>query len=131
MFQITRLAASMTKVARSTVKQAAKNKIDLKNASDSFKVMHDIETKAAPYSKNIFKRAYVWTKEFFASYKVLNKGLKETLKTQKEAFGEKYTKKEAKFFKDAFIDGIKEKVNALKNELKTLTTKTKTEKTGK
>ena len=59
----------------------------------------------------------------------MNKGLKETLKTQKEAFGEKYTKKEAKFFKDAFIDGIKEKVNALKNELKTLTTKT--EKTGK
>ena len=69
MFQITKLAVKMTNTARKTVKNVANNKISLDNASDSFKKMANEAAEKTPFSKNIFKRALVWVKEFIHNFK--------------------------------------------------------------
>ncbi len=129
MFQITRLAASMTKVARSTVKQAAKNKIDTTYVSDTFKAVFETQKKNAPYSKNIFKRAYVWTKEFFNNYKTMKKCLKDKLAAYKKELGENFTKQQKKNVKDSFFADLQSRINKLKTELEAL--KVKPQNTGK
>ena len=124
MFQVTRLAASMTKLTRSTVKNVANNKIDLKNASRSFKNMAQTEIEKNPYSKNIFKRVFVWIKEFVNNYKDINSRIKTPVKNLKKALGNTFTKKHQKNVANMIFENIKNSGSKLKKELKQLLTRT-------
>ena len=122
MFQVTRLAVKITNTARSTVKNVAKNKINLQHATDSFKKTANEAVEQSPFSKNIFKRAITWVKEFAANFKVIKQGLKDTLNNGKKTLGNAYEKDNNKqwltkqYFKTlkTHIDNIKNELNRLK-----------------
>ena len=96
MLQITRLAAKITNVSRSTVKNVANNKINLNNASDAFKKMANEAAEQVPFSKNIFKRAIVWVKEFIHNFKDIKKSIKAPIQNLKQTLGKSFTKKNQK-----------------------------------
>ena len=129
MFTVTRLAAGMTTLGRKAVKNVAKNKINLKNASDDFKSLYSDNVQSHPYSKNIFKRAYIWIKEFIENYKYLKGFIKETVNKYKDSRNEELTGKvkrqEIKEVKKSLLENIKGIVNSLKKEIKSLKTSSK------
>lgn len=124
MFSVTRTAAAMTKLERKIVKLVAKEKINPENASDIFQSLNNKATEKAKYSKNIFKRAYVWIKTFVGNFKQLNKDLKDNIKKTKEEWNEslagKFTKKDIKEIKDSTIGFCKTFIQMLNEECKTL-----------
>ncbi len=129
MFTVTRLAAAMTTLGRKAVKNVAKNKINLTNASDDFKSLYSDNVQSHPYSKNIFKRAYIWIKEFIENYKYLKGFIKETVNKYKDSRNEELTGKvkrqEIKEVKKSLLENIKGIVNSLKKEIKSLKTSSK------
>ena len=129
MFNVTRLAAGITTLGRKTVKNVAKNKINLKNASDNFKSLYNENIQSHPYSKNIFKRAYIWVKEFFKNYKELKEVIKGKINQYKASVNEetnrKVKKQEIKEVKKFLLQNIKGIINTLKQEMKNLKTSTK------
>ena len=129
MFTVTRLAAGMTTLGRKAVKNVAKNKINLTNASDDFKSLYSDNVQSHPYSKNIFKRAYIWIKEFIENYKYLKGFIKETVNKYKDSRNEELTGKvkrqEIKEVKKSLLENIKGIVNSLKKEIKSLKTSSK------
>ena len=129
MFTVTRLAAGMTTLGRKAVKNVAKNKINLKNASDDFKSLYSDNVQSHPYSKNIFKRAYIWIKEFIENYKYLKGFIKETVNKYKDSRNEEFTgkvkKHKIKEIKTSLLENVKDIVNSLKKEMKSLKTSPK------
>ncbi len=119
----------MTTLGRKAVKNVAKNKINLTNASDDFKSLYSENVQSHPYSKNIFKRAYIWVKEFIENYKYLKDFIKETVNKYKASRNEELTGKvkrhEIKEVKKSLLENIKGIVNSLKKEMKSLKTSTK------
>lgn len=117
MFQVTRIATSLTNTARKAVNNVGKGRIKLEQASDSFKKFHTENLKGGEYVKNIFKRGITWVKEFIKNYKEVATQLKETLKRQKEELGEKFTKATKKETVKAFFNSFKERLDGIKAEM--------------
>lgn len=120
MFNVTRITASATKLARKTVKNVAKENINLSKASDSIKELHDEFVQIAPYSKNIFKRMTAWVKTFIGTYKHVKNELNACLEKKKNELGELFTKKDKKAAKKSFFTAFGEEIKLFKEELKTL-----------
>lgn len=122
MFQITKLAVKMTNTARKTVKNVANNKISLDNASDSFKKMANEAAEKTPFSKNIFKRALVWVKEFIHNFKDIKKSIKAPIQNLKQTLGKTFTQKNQKDTAKYIFENIKQNrhVEAFAKELKEL-----------
>ena len=133
MFQVTRIATSLTNTARKAVNNVGKGRIKLEQASDSFRKFHTENLKGGNYVKNIFKRGVIWVKEFIKNYKEVATQLKETLKRQKEELGEKFTKATKKETVQAFFNSFKERLDGIKAEMSKLMEagKEKVKKTGK
>lgn len=121
MFPITRTAVAMTKIERKVVKLAAKDKINLEQASDIFKSLLEKTEAKAPFSKNIFKRAYVWVKTFADNLKSLRQGVKNAVKEVKEHWNEeimgKLTKNDLKETKEGVLFGLKSVIDSIKKEI--------------
>lgn len=121
MFSITRTAAAMTKIERKIVKLAAKDKINLDQASDVFKSLLQKNEAKAPFSNNIFKRAYDWTKTFVNNIKMLKKGIKDAVNEVKNNWNEtimgKLTKDELKETRDGIFVSFKSVVEMIKEEI--------------
>lgn len=128
MFQVTRLAAGITKTTRKALKNVTTGKINLGNASDSFNNFYNNNVKDLKYSKNIFKRMYLWTKDFISNYKNISANIKESIQSGKEKLGNQFTKKDKKEIKNLFINTIKTGLKQIKTELKDLIKAAKAEK---
>ncbi len=124
MFNITRTAAAMTKIQRRAVKLVGQGKINPEKASDAFKLLNETASQKAPHSTNVLKRAYNWCKTFVANFKDIKKGIKagvDLVKTNwDEAVMGKLTKGKIKEVKTSAISLVKESINVLKAEMKTL-----------
>lgn len=121
MFNVTRLAAGTAKFARKTVKNVAKENINISKASKDFKdVYKAISENQAPYSKNIFKRGLVWIQSFVKTFKNMKADMKKAIESKKTELGEAFTKKDKKDVIKEFFAENKEALNDLKAELKSL-----------
>lgn len=121
MFNVTRLAAQVTKIERRVVKNIAKERIDLSKASSDFRSnAKTIQDECAPYAKNIFKRAVVWVNSFVRNFKELKEDVKGALIKKRHELGEAFDKKAAKSATKEFIANTKAQINEVKDELKEL-----------
>ena len=107
MFKIAKLAVKMTNVKLNTVKNIAKNKINLQNASDSFRTMAETQLKKTPYQTNAFKRAITWVKEFAANFKEIFDRIKAPIANLKKTLGKTFGIKHQKNTADMIVDNIR------------------------
>lgn len=117
MLQITRLAANFTKTSRKTLKNVVNGKINLENASDSFNTFYNNKVKDLKYSKNIFKRAVAWIKDFVKEYKGLKSDFKAGVKASKILLGKDFTRKIKKEMKTTYVDLANYQLGKVKTEL--------------
>lgn len=129
MIKIARYAASITKTSRNFVKRAAQNRIDWSKAPQDLVELHNKDL--APYSKNIFKRAVIWVKQYFEVFKNMVANLKETIGASKEKFGKKFSSKDLKAVKKSFFNEIKEQISAMKELINSVTIESKKTSTVK
>ena len=121
--KITQLAIQGTKYSRRVVNRVATNQINLSKASEALKDVYECSKNKSDYSKNILKRAWAWTKEFVQNFKDLKNRLAKNIEETKAKLGEKFTKKEAKETRKNFFANIKQTINDIKEEIKSLTKK--------
>ena len=131
MFQITKLAATATKLERKTIKDFSKLAIKIGEKPDAFvneiKEMLPKDRSVLPYTKNIFKRAYYWIKTFITNYKEGKKALGEKIQDYKDHFGKVFTKKREKQVKKIITNGLKKEFKSAKEELQSILKKIKDE----
>lgn len=128
MFQVTRLAAGITKTTRKALKNVATGKIKLENASDSFNRFYNNNVKNLEYSKNIFKRAHAWVKDFINNFKEIKSAIKEMINEKTEELGKKFTRKDKKELKNNMFNLVNKTLKNIRTEIKELIKSAKAEK---
>ena len=120
MFKVTRVVGNLTNIGRKVVKQTTKANIDLSKVGDEFAKVRDFAKSKAPYTKNVFKRAWNWIKEFVGNFKEVKSSIKAKVNEAKKSLGDKFSRKDKKEAiktvleeKIAFVAEIKEKLQEL------------------
>ena len=124
MIKLLTTTAKFTNTSRILVNRVKTNKINLNKASDVVKDFFENSTKHKEYSKNIFKRAWVWVKDFIDNLKEMVNVIRKQIKKNAEKLGKNFTKKDAKTIKKDILALVNETVKKIKTEIDKLTKKT-------
>lgn len=131
MFKLITTTAKLTNTSRILVNRVGKKQINLGKAPQIVKDFFENSTKNKEYSKNIFKRAWIWVKDFVENFKAITSAIKEQIEAKAKALGKKFTKQDAKTTRNDILAKGKETINKIKEEIDKLTKKAKTATTNK
>ena len=125
MLAIARTALKATKLERNGMKVAHKAVhlcppqqragLMMMTVEDIKSIEDVLNKKIYAYSKNIFKRIITWGKTFKDNYNLIKATVKSAIQTEKENYGELFTKKRQKHVKNLIINGTNEKLSELKD----------------